>query len=127
MLDEMQQVTGLNRKTLIRHMRSKKIARRNRRKQRGKAYGAEVDDTLRGIAESRDYICAERLQPNLISMAQHLAAHGELQATPSLLQQLGHIGVCTVRRRLIEFAYLANWQLRILSRRMSLEWPGSPA
>jgi hypothetical protein len=111
MLDEMQQVTGLNRKVLIRHMRSKKIARRTRRKQRGKAYGAEVDDALRVIAESHDYICAERLQPNLVSMAQHLAVHGELQATPSLLRQLGYISVCTVRRRLKEFAYLTDWQL----------------
>jgi hypothetical protein len=111
MLDEMQQVTGLNRKTLIRHMQSKKIARRTRRKQRGKAYGAAVDDALRVIAESHDYICAERLQPNLVGMAQQLAVHRELQATPSLLLQLGHISVCTVRRRLKEFAYLTDWQL----------------
>jgi hypothetical protein len=111
MLDEMQQVTGLSRKTLIRHMHSKKIARRTRRKQRGKAYGAAVDDALRVIAESHDYICAERLQPNLVSMAEHLAAHGELQTTPSLLQQLSHISVCTVRRRLKGFASLADCQL----------------
>jgi hypothetical protein len=111
MLDEMQQVTGLGRKTLIRHMRRKKIERRARCRQRGKAYGAEVDDALRVIAESHDYICAERLQPNLVSMAEHLAAHGELRATPSLLQQLGHISVCTVRRRLKQFAYLTDWQL----------------
>jgi len=37
MLDEMEQVTGLQRKTLIRHMGRKKIERRVRRKQRGKA------------------------------------------------------------------------------------------
>jgi hypothetical protein len=111
MLDEMELVTGLDRKTLIRHMRRKKIVRRTRRKQRGKGYGAAVDDALRVIAESHDYICAERLQPNLVSMAEHLAAHGELQATPALLQQLGDISVCTVRRRLKEFAYLTDWQL----------------
>jgi hypothetical protein len=111
MLDEMQQVTGLNRKTLIRHMHSKKIARRTRRKQRGKAYGAAVDDALRVIAESHDYICAERLKPNLVSMAEHLAVHDELETTAFLLQQLGDISVCTVRRRLKEFAYLTDWQL----------------
>jgi hypothetical protein len=111
MLAEMEIVTGLKRKTLIRHMRSKKIERRARRKQRGKAYGAEVDDALRVIAESHDYICAERLTPNLVSMAEHLAAHSELQATPSLLRQLGDISVSTVRRRLKEFAYLTDWQL----------------
>ena len=111
MLDEMQQVTGLDRKTLIRHMHRKKIVRRPRRNQRGKAYGAEVDDALRVIAESHDYICAERLKPNLVPMAQHLAAHGELEATPPLLQQLGHVSLSTVRRRLKQFAYLADWQL----------------
>lgn len=47
---------------------------------------------------------AERLQPNLVSMAQYLAAHGELRATHSLLQQLDQIGLCTARRRLKEFA-----------------------
>ena len=111
MLDEMQQVTELGRKTLIRHMHRKKIVRRPRRNQRGKAYGAAVDDALRVIAESHDYICAERLRPNLAAMAQHLAVHGELEATPSLLEQLGDISLCTVRRRLKGFAYLADWQL----------------
>jgi len=111
MLDEMQQVTGLDRKTLIRHMHRKKIVRRPRRNQRGKAYGAAVDDALRVIAESHDYICAERLKPNLVLMAQHLASHGELEATLPLLQQLGHISLSTVRRRLKQFAYLADWQL----------------
>jgi hypothetical protein len=111
MLDEMEQVTNLQRKTLIRHMGRKKIERRVRRKQRGKAYGAEVDDALRVISESHDYICAERLTPNLVSMAEHLAAHGELRTSPSLLQQLGRISVSAVRRRLQQFAYLTDWQL----------------
>lgn len=111
MLDEMEQVTGLQHKTLIRPMRSKKVERRARRRQRGKAYGAEVDDALRVIAESHDDICVERLTPNLVSMAEHLASHGELQTSPSLLRQLGCITVSTVRRRLQHFAYLTDWQL----------------
>jgi len=70
-----------------------------------------VDDALRVIAESHDYICAERLKPNLVPMAEQLALHDELQTSPSLLQQLGDISLCTVRRRLKQFAYLADWQL----------------
>ena len=38
-LDHMEHVTGLNRKTLIRRMNRKEIKRRPRRKQRGKTYG----------------------------------------------------------------------------------------
>ncbi|MBC7234191.1 MAG: transposase family protein [Chloroflexi bacterium] len=110
MLNEMEQVTKLDRKTLIRHMKGA-IVRKPRRKQRGKAYGAAVDDALRVIAESYDYICAERLTPNLVAMAQHLAAHGELQLTPGLLEQLGEISISTVRRRLQAFAHLEQWHL----------------
>lgn len=111
MLDEMEQVTGLDRKTLIRHMKERRIERKARSRQRDKSYGWAVDDALRVIAESLDYICAERLQPNLVSMAQQLAAHDELKLTPSVLQQLQCISVSTVRRRLKAFARLDQWQL----------------
>ncbi|MFQ5904268.1 MAG: integrase [Candidatus Binatia bacterium] len=97
LLDEMEKVTGLDRKTLIRLM-SGSLARRPRRKQRGRTYGPAVDDALRVISESFDYLCAERLTPNLVWMATHLAAHGEMKVSPALLEQLGQISVSTVRR-----------------------------
>jgi hypothetical protein len=97
LLDEMQAVTGLHRKSLIRLM-SGSLERKARRKQRGRTYGPEVDDALRVISESLDYICAERLQPNLVWMATHLAYHGEIQASRLLLQQLTRISVSTLRR-----------------------------
>ncbi len=97
LLGEMQAVTGLERKTLIRLMHGS-LERRPRQRHRGRTYGAEVDDALRVIAESYDYICAERLQPNLVVMAQQLAAHGELQVSAGLLERLGQISVPTVRR-----------------------------
>lgn len=97
LLDEMRQVTGLDRKTLIRRMTSK-LERQPRRKQRSRTYGCEVDDALRVIAESFDHIAAERLGPNLVWMAEHLAAHGELRVSPALLEQLKQISVPTVRR-----------------------------
>ena len=111
MLDEMEQVTGLDRKTLIRHMKCKVIARRPRHRQRGKTYGHEVDDTLRVISESLDYICAERLQPQLVAHAQHLALHGELQVCADLLNKLEHLSLSTLRRRLQKFARLDPWRL----------------
>ena len=97
LLDEMEAVTELHRKSLIRLLHSN-LARRPRRRQRGRTYGPEVDDALRVIAESTDYICAERLRPNLTWLAKHLAAHGELEASPRLLEQLERISVSTVGR-----------------------------
>jgi hypothetical protein len=63
-----------------------------------------VDDALRVIAESLDHICAERLQPNLVRLAHQLAAHGELTVSPAVLEQLGQIGVATIRRHLQRLA-----------------------
>jgi len=109
-LDEMEQVTGLDRKTLIRHMRGK-IKRKPRKRQRGKVYGSALDDALRVISESHDHICAERLTPNLVGMARHLASHGELVPDSALLEQLGLISVSTVKRRLRHFAELDQFRL----------------
>jgi len=94
LLDEMEQVTGLDRKTVIRLMHGS-LERKPRQRQRGRTYGPEVDDALRVIAESCDYICAERLQPNLVAMAKHLAKHGELRLSAALLEQLAVISVST--------------------------------
>ena len=49
----------MNHKSLIRHMNAQ-IERKARRKQRGKTYGHEMDDALRVISETLDYICTER-------------------------------------------------------------------
>jgi hypothetical protein len=97
LLDEMEAVTELHRKSLIRLMRGS-LVRQPRRRQRGRAYGPEVDDALRVIAESTDYICAERLTPNLAWLTKHLAAHGELTMSCQLLEQLERISVSTVER-----------------------------
>jgi hypothetical protein len=97
LLDEMMQMTGLHRKTLIQHMAGD-LRRKKRRRQRGRKYGVEVDDALRVIAESLDYIAAERLQPNLVWIARRLAGHGELSLSPTLEQDLARISVSTVRR-----------------------------
>jgi len=97
LLDEMEAVTGLHRKSLIRLM-SGNLERKPRRKQRGRTYGPEVDDALRVISESLDHICAERLQPNMVWMATHLANHGEMETSRPLLDRLSQISLSTVRR-----------------------------
>ena len=97
LLDEMEAVAGLHRKSLIRLMNSD-LSRKPRRKQRGRTYGIEVYRALRVIGESCDWICAERLQPNLVWLAEHLAKHGELEKTPELMEKLSRISIPTVRR-----------------------------
>ncbi len=99
LLDEMQAVTGLHRKSLLRLINGE-LARKPRRSQRGKTYGTEVETAIGQIAESLDYPCAERLKPNLVWMANHLEAHGELRLTAELRQQLETISVSSLRRRL---------------------------
>jgi hypothetical protein len=53
---------------------------------------------VRVIAESLDYVCAERLTPNLAWMAEHLVKQGEWVTSPERLTQLGQISVSSVRR-----------------------------
>lgn len=97
LLDEMETATGLHRKSLLRLLNGN-LTRKKRKKQRGRTYGPQVDDALRVILKGFDSICAERLQPNLVWMAEHLAYHDELQLNQEVLSQLGTISVSTVRR-----------------------------
>lgn len=99
LLDEMMAVTGLERKTLI-HLMNGSLERKPRSKEREKTYKAPFDDALRVIYESFDYICADRLTPNLVWMAKHLETHHELKTTAKLLAQLEEVSISTVERRL---------------------------
>jgi len=99
LLDEMMAVTGCTRKHLI-ELLGGDLERHGRRRERGRKYGPEVDDVLRVIHQSLDYICAERMTPSLVWMAMHLAAHGELRIDEALLMQLGQISASTVERYL---------------------------
>jgi hypothetical protein len=99
LLDEIEAVTGLHRKSIIRTINGQ-LSRKKRTRQRGREYGVEVDDAIRVIARSLDYPCAERLQPNLVWMANHLSAHAELQLRRETLDQLARISVSTVKRTL---------------------------
>jgi hypothetical protein len=102
LLDTLQAATGLDRKTLIRLMASD-LKRRPRQRERGQTYRRDVDQALRVIAESYDFICAERLAPNLVALAEQLASHAELYLSEPLRQQLATISVSTVKRRLAQF------------------------
>ncbi len=99
LLDEMEAVTELHRKSLLRLIHGD-LARKPRRKQRGKIYGPPVKAIVQVVAESLDYPCAERLQPNLVWVAQHLEKFGEMTLSSEVLEKLSQISVSTLRRML---------------------------
>jgi hypothetical protein len=99
LLDEMEAVTGLHRKSLVRLMHSS-LERKPRRKERSKTYDVEVSNAIGVIAASLDYPCAERLTPNLVWLAKHLATHDELAVSERLLLLLKQVSTSTVQRRL---------------------------
>ncbi len=97
LLTEMEQVTGLHRKSLIRLLKGD-LKRKRRTRQRGPVYATVTQSAIRLCAEALDYPCAERLQPMLPATAQHLARHRHLELTPQVVQQLQQVSVSTVRR-----------------------------
>jgi hypothetical protein len=98
LLTEMQQVTGLHRKSLTRLMHARSLERKKRASPRGRTYGLEVERVIVRVWESRDYICAERLTPGLLRMAQHLARFEPLGLTSQVEAQLARISRATVAR-----------------------------
>lgn len=97
LLDEAERVTGRHRKSLIRLLRGN-LERKPRSRQRGRAYGPQVEYAVRLVARTLDYPCAERLQPALVPTASSLAEHGELQLSHEFRESLERISVSTVGR-----------------------------
>jgi hypothetical protein len=87
LLTEMQQVTGLHRKSLTRLMHASSLERKKRSTPRPRQYGTEVERVIVRVWESRDCICAERLTPGLLKMAQHRARFEPLGLTIQVAEQ----------------------------------------
>lgn len=100
LLSEMEQVTGMHRKSLTRLLHGASLERQKRRTPRPRSYGPEVEQVIVRVWESRDYICAERLTPGLLRMAQHLAGFGEVRLTTEVEEQLAQVSRATVGRML---------------------------
>jgi hypothetical protein len=97
LLDEIEAVTGLHRKSVVRLL-SGSLTRKRQQTRRGRIYGAAVDDAIRVVWESLDYICAERLLPALVPTAQHLDRFKEVALPAEVEAQLGTISRSTVQR-----------------------------
>jgi hypothetical protein len=100
MLSEMEQGTGLHRKSLLRLLHVPSLARRKRATPRPRIYGLATEQVILRVWESLDYVCAERLTPVLRQTAQHLAGFGSVRLTAEIEQQLGQISEATVTRLL---------------------------
>jgi hypothetical protein len=100
LLTEMQQVTGLHRKSLLRLLHAGSLARKKRTTPRKRTYGLAVEQVILVVWESLDYVRAERLTPVLVETAQHLARFGSVRLTAEIEQQLGQISEATVTRLL---------------------------
>lgn len=98
MLTEMEQVTGLHRKSLLRLLHAPSLERKKREKGRGRTYGLAVEQAILVVWESLDFICAERLTPSLLSTARHLARFGGLHLNQEVEKQLAEISEATVTR-----------------------------
>jgi hypothetical protein len=72
MLEEAQRMTGLNRKYLSTLLNSPGPHRNPRSRERGRMYDDQVDEVIALIADTLDWICAERLKPALLETAQRL-------------------------------------------------------
>lgn len=100
LLTEMEQVSKLHRKHLIRLLNGESLERQKRQTPRRRTYGLEVEAVILCVWESLDYICAERLTPTLVKTATHLATFGVLVLTAEVASQLARISVATVERLL---------------------------
>jgi hypothetical protein len=80
-------VTGLHRKSLTRLMHAASLERKKRVNQRARTYGLATEQVIVRVWESRDYLCAERLTPGLLTMAQHLARFEPLGLTSQVQEQ----------------------------------------
>jgi hypothetical protein len=100
LLTEMEQVTKLHRKYLIRLLNAASLQRKPRQRPRRRTYGLEVERVIVQVWESLDYICAQRLTPSLLKTARHLATFGVLGLTAEIERHLASISVATVERLL---------------------------
>jgi hypothetical protein len=98
LLTDMEEVTGLHRKSLLRLLHASSLNRKKRTTPRQRIYGLAVEQAILVVWESLDYVCAERLTPVLLSTAQHLAGFGSVCLTSEVEQQLEQISEATITR-----------------------------
>jgi hypothetical protein len=101
LLTEMELVTGLHRKSLVRLLHQPSLERSRRPPtRRRRTYGLAVQQVVWVVWESLDYVCAERLRPALLGTARHLAGFGALTLSAEVETQLATLSRATLQRML---------------------------
>src|SRR5947209_17521319 len=67
LLTEMEQVTGMHRKSLSRLLHAESLVRKKRGTKRARSYGVDVERVILKVCERMEYICPERLTPSLLA------------------------------------------------------------
>ncbi len=106
MLEEAQRMTGLNRKYLSTLLNSPGPHRNPRSRERGRMYDDQVDEVIALIADTLDWICAERLKPALVETAQRLIRFGETQVSDEVMEKLQRISLSSLERALPRVRHL---------------------
>jgi hypothetical protein len=99
MLNDMEHITGLHRKSIIRILNGR-LSRKKRTRERGPIYDTKVKNAIVEISKALDHPCAERLKPNLIFMANHMKYHGQLRVDEDTLIKLTTVSISTLKRML---------------------------
>ncbi|MBI3973190.1 MAG: DDE-type integrase/transposase/recombinase [Chloroflexi bacterium] len=100
LLDEMEQVTKYQRKSLLRLLRRDDAKPPRRRSGRPKTYGSDLVPVLSQLWELSDRLAARRLQPFLPTLVEALERHQELKLEPALRAQLLRLSPATLDRLL---------------------------
>ncbi|HEX2647669.1 MAG TPA: DDE-type integrase/transposase/recombinase [Candidatus Dormibacteraeota bacterium] len=117
-LDQFCAVTSYNRKHAITVLRGRQL-KPARRRRRARVYDGKVEEALKVLWETSDYICAERLQPFLPDLLQLLERHGDLHVNDQVREKLGRISPATIKRLIRRF------RGELLGRRLSTTKPGT--
>jgi len=97
LLDAAVQLTGLHRKVVQRHLRTRG-RQTKRRPQRPDRYRSETKQAVRELWRAANGICAERLQPFIPDLLKKLLSCHELNPTIETIEQLLRISTATVKR-----------------------------
>lgn len=108
MLTMVQGMTGLSRKYLSTLLHSAGPHRRSRHRERGRIYDDQVDAVIALIAKALDWICAERLKPVLVEMAEQLGRFGEIQVSDEVMDKLRRISLSSLERALVRVRHLRD-------------------
>jgi IS30 family transposase len=108
MLDAAEKMTELNRKYLITLLNGSGPHKKSSstRKRRKRTYDDQVDQAVAVIAETLDWICADRLKPALVETAQQLIRFHEIQVSDEVMKKLQGISLSSLDRSLARVRHL---------------------